>query len=373
MTAASGAAPQGVTPDHAAGDPTAPLRRAEVDLGAIAANVALLGGLAGRRAIVAMVGANALGHGRAEVARTVLDSGAALLAVPDLVEARQLRAAGIDAPLLSWLHGADDMAVAASLGVTPAISSVSQFDAAAAAGVETAHLVPGIGGGQPGIPSSDWAELCARAAADGSPRITGLMGTARTAEARERFAEATVAALEADLPIELVHGIDYEPGDDVDGDTALRIGASLFGLSDRPGARPRDSGLRPAMTLSAVVVGIKSSAAGVGVSYGYRYLTTAQTTLAMVAIGYADGIDRAAGNLVPVSLGGRRFTVAGRVAMDALVLDVGDLAVRPGEYATLFGDAETGVPHIDEWADALGTTSAEIVARVARRVPRSHR
>jgi alanine racemase len=319
------------------------------------------------------VGANALGHGRAEVARVVVDAGAALLAVPDLAEARQLRAAGIDAPLLTWLHAPGDMAEAASLRLTPAICSLAQYEEAVEAGVRTAHLVPGIGGVQPGIPTSDWAELCLRAARGSAPRITGLMATARTTLARELFSEATVTALEAELPVELVHGIDFEPGDDFDGDTAVRVGAPLFGLSDRPGARPRDSGLRPAMTLKAGVVGLKGSAAGVGVSYGYRYLTTAQTTLAMVAIGYADGIDRAAGNLVPVQLGGRRFVVAGRVAMDALVLDVGDLEVQPGEYATLFGDAETGVPHIDEWADALQTTSAEIVSRAARRVPRSHR
>ena len=368
MTTAPGAADDGELAEH-----TAPLRIADVELAAIAANVAVIAGFAGRRGIVAMVGANALGHGRAEAARVAVDSGAALLAVPDLVEARQLRAAGIEAPLLTWLHAPGDMAVAASLGVTPAISSLAQYDEAVSAGVATAHLVPGIGGAQPGIPASEWTELCRRAALASAPRITGLMGTARTPAARERFAEATVTALEADLPVEHVHGIDFEPGDDLDGDTAVRVGAPLFGLSDRPAARPRDSGLRPAMTLRAGVVGLKTSAAGVGVSYGYRYLTIAQTTLAMVAIGYADGIDRAAGNAVPVSLGGRRFTVAGRVAMDALVLDIGDLAAQPGEYATLFGDPGTGVPHIDEWADALGTTSAEIVARVARRVPRSHR
>jgi len=351
----------------------APLRLAEIDLGAVAANVAVVAGLAGRRGIVAMVGANALGHGRAEVARIVADAGVALLAVPDLAEARQLRAAGVDAPILTWMHAPGDMAEAASLGVTPALSSTAQYDEAVAAGVETAHLVPGIGGAQPGIPTAEWTELCRRAALAPSPRITGLMGTARTTLARELFSEAAVSALEAELPVELVHGIDFEPGDDFDGDTAVRVGAPLFGLSDRPGARPRECGLRPAMTLKAGVVGIKGSAAGVGVSYGYRYVTTAQTTLAMVAIGYADGIDRAAGNLAPVALGGRRFVVAGRVAMDALVLDIGDLDVQPGEYATLFGDAEAGVPHIDEWADALQTTSAEIVARIARRVPRSHR
>lgn len=359
-------------PAAAATRPSDPLRVARVDLGAIAANTAVLAGLAGRRSVIAMVGANGLGHGRLEAARAVLDAGAALLAVPDLDEARQLRAAGIDAPILTWLHAPGDMAVAAELGTTPAISSLAQYDEAVDAGVATAHLVPGIGGALPGIPAADWAGLCRRAALASAPLITGLMAAATGAEARERFATATVAALEAELPVEHVHGIDYEPGDDLDGDTAVRVGAPLFGLSDRLGTRPRDAGLRPAMTLQAGVVGIKGSAGGVGVSYGYRYVTRAETTLAMVAIGYADGIDRAAGNLVPVTLGGRRFTVAGRVAMDALVLDIGDLPVAPGEYATLFGDPATGAPHVDEWADALGTTSAEIVARIARRVPRSH-
>jgi alanine racemase len=106
------------------------------------------------------------------------------------------------------------------------------------------------------------------------------------------------------------------------------------------------------------------------VSYGHIYTTERETTLGLVPLGYADGVPRAAGNVGPVLAAGRRRTVAGRVCMDQLVLDLGDDAAEVGDPVVLFGDGTDGAPTAQDWADATGTISYEIVTRVGPRVPR---
>jgi alanine racemase len=133
-----------------------------------------------------------------------------------------------------------------------------------------------------------------------------------------------------------------------------------------------DFGLRPAMTVRAPVVLTKRVAAGQGVSYGHTYRTSAETTLALVPLGYGDGIPRAASNIGPIWLAGAVRTIAGRVCMDQVMLDCGDDPVGEGEVAVLFGPGTAGEPTADDWAAALDTLNYEIVtrigsARVARR------
>ena len=130
-------------------------------------------------------------------------------------------------------------------------------------------------------------------------------------------------------------------------------------------------GLRPAMTVRARVLLTKRPAAGEGVSYGHTYTTGAQTTLAVVPLGYGDGVPRHASNSGPVWLAGRRRTIAGRVCMDQIVLDCGDDPVAAGDVAVLFGPGDEGEPTADDWAAAVGTINYEIVTRMSTvRVPR---
>lgn len=165
---------------------------------------------------------------------------------------------------------------------------------------------------------------------------------------------------------------EYEPGDPLpSGIGPVRLGAALYGLSARVGAVP-DARLRPALTLRAPVMSVKRVAAEEGVSYGYTYRTRRRTTLALVPLGYADGVDRAAGNLVEVLLGQTRFTIAGRVAMDAITLDVGEHPVRVGDIVVAFGDPAGGAPSAFDWAAALGVSAESIAARLGRRVPRRY-
>lgn len=133
-----------------------------------------------------------------------------------------------------------------------------------------------------------------------------------------------------------------------------------------------DFGLRPVMTLAASVALVKQVPAGHGVSYGHHYVTAQDTTLGLVPLGYADGIPRHASGRGPVLVGGKWRRVAGRVAMDQFVVDLGPDggAVAEGAEALLFGPGDRGEPTAEDWAQAAGTIAYEIVTRIGTRVPR---
>jgi alanine racemase len=131
-----------------------------------------------------------------------------------------------------------------------------------------------------------------------------------------------------------------------------------------------DIAARPVMTVVGEVVSLKHAAVGSGVSYGYSYRTTQDTTLALVALGYADGIPRLASNRASVWLGGRQHPVVGRVAMDQFVVESGSADVWVGAEAIVFGDPAVGHPSAWEWANQTGRTALELTAGIGPRVRR---
>ncbi|MYW15772.1 alanine racemase, partial [Streptomyces sp. SID2955] len=133
---------------------------------------------------------------------------------------------------------------------------------------------------------------------------------------------------------------------------------------------PADFGLRPVMTLSASLALVKRVPGGHGVSYGHHYVTPGATTLGLVPVGYADGIPRHASGTGPVLVDGKWRTVAGRVAMDQFVVDLGGDEPPVGTEAVLFGPGDRGEPTAEDWAQACGTIAYEIVTRIGTRVPR---
>ena len=151
----------------------------------------------------------------------------------------------------------------------------------------------------------------------------------------------------------------------------VRPGLAVFGLSPVPQVAD-DFGLRPVMTLKAHLANVKRLPAGQGVSYGHVYRTPADTVVALVPGGYADGIPRNATNVGPLLVGGQHVRIAGRVCMDQFVVDLGpDATVSPGDEVILFGGGQ-GIPTAQDWAEATDTISYEIVTRIGPRVPRIH-
>jgi alanine racemase len=365
---------------------------ARVDLGAIRDNTALLREHAtGGAGVMAVVKADGYGHGLVPSARAALDGGAAWLGVAFLEEALALRAAGIDAPLLAWLSTpGEDLEGAVRARVDLGTYSRMQLDeqvAAARATGTTArlHLKADTGLSRGGATPAEWPALCdaaRRAEAEGAVQVVGVWthfafadgGADHPVNAQQvdRFAEAVAVAERAGLRPEVRHLANSAatltaPHTHWD---LVRPGIALYGLSPVPDQGT--FGLRPAMTLTSTVALTKRVPPGSGVSYLHRYVTDREATLALVPLGYADGVPRSATNLGPVRLGGRRRTIAGTVCMDQFLLDVGDDDVRAGDEVVLFGPGDDGEPTAQDWAEAVGTIAYEIVTRVGARVPRVH-
>ena len=361
-----------------------PFREASIEMDAIADNTRHLRRLTGVE-VIAVVKANGYGHGATASAVAALSGGATRLGVAEIPEALALRRAGINAPIVAWLHEPGErFEEAAANGIEVGISSFDQLEAAGAvAGGDVAvHLKLETGLSRNGIAPGDWGRVFAEAARlerIGRIRIVGLfshLSNASPADDRAalaRFEEGTKAAASAGIHPEIRHiaataaAIDL-PETRLD---AVRIGIGLYGLSPFDDRSSAELGLRPAMTLRGAVAAVRRVPAGSGVSYGYDHRTNHDTTLALVPLGYADGIPRQASGRGPVAINGQRFTVAGRVAMDQFVVDVGDAHVAVGDEVVLFGDPTLGVPSATEWANAAGTINYEIVTRVGNRVPRS--
>jgi alanine racemase len=366
---------------------------ARVDLTAIRDNVAVLRARAvGGAEVMAVVKADGYGHGLVPSARAALAGGATWLGTALLDEALALRAAGLTSPrLLSWLTGPGERfgdAIAADVDVSAsAIWAVREIaEAARTAGAPArVHLKVDTGLSRGGSTTGDWpdvVEAAAKAEADGLIRVVGVWSHLAYADAPDHatnaqqtrvFREALDVAAGAGLRPDVRHLANSAaaltaPEQHFD---LVRPGIAVYGLSPVPEvATSAQLGLRPAMTLTGSLVLVKRVPPGSGVSYGHIYTTVAETTLGVVPLGYADGVPRAAGNVGPVWAAGGRRTVAGRVCMDQFVLDLGDDAAQVGDEVVLFGPGTDGEPTAQDWADATGTISYEIVTRVGPRVPR---
>lgn len=357
-----------------------------VDLDAVADNVRRFARLG--PALMAVVKADGFGHGAAAVARTAVAHGARALGVTGVAEALALRAAGLAVPVLSWLNPPDaDFAAGLGAGVVFAVPDVAALDAVArAAGrrelVGRIHLHVDTGMARDGAPVAAWPRLVGRAREHeraGLLRVTGVMGhLARAAEPDDPSNRAAVVALRHAVDVARRHGLRPAvrhlaatagaldvPAARLD---LLRVGAGLYGID--PSGR---HGLRRALTLTAPVVVVRDVAAGTGVGYGHSYRTPAATRLALLPVGYADGIPCAAAGRASVLLSGRRCPVVGAVSMDQTVVDVGGLAVEPGDVAVVFGPGVDGAPTTAEWARWCGVPEHAVMTGIGPRVRRAWR
>jgi alanine racemase len=373
--------------------PSGPRAEAAVDLAAVRHNVAVLATAASGAALMAVVKAEGYGHGAVPVGRAALEAGATWLGVCTLEEALELRSAGIDAPVLSWLHLPDeDFAPAVGAGIDLSVSSRAHL-AAVLLGARRAgrparlHLKIDTGLGRNGAPRAQWSALlddAATAQAAGVAEVVAVWshlahgdvpGHPMLDEQAARLTSAWQAAVDRGLtPIRhLANSAATLTRPDLHFDL-VRPGVAVYGLD--PLHRPvGQSPLRPAMTLAARVALVKRVPAGEGVSYGHAWTAPTETTLALVPVGYADGVPRrlnTAGRM-RVLLGGRLRPVVGRVCMDQVVVDCGPDGgwAAVGDRAVLFGPGDHGEPTAQDWADELETIHYEVVTAVhGRRVRR---
>jgi alanine racemase len=359
--------------------------RAEVviDLDAVRHNVSLLASRAGRAAVMTVVKADGYGHGAVPVARAALEAGASWLGACSLAEALALRAAGITAPVFSWLDLPDtDCTPGVAQGVDISVSSGEELrrvaEAASRAGViARVHLKIDTGLCRNGCPAYAWPALVKSAAAEPDLEVVAIWshlacadepGHPSVDEQARRFDAAYEIAREAGLsPLRhLANSAATLTRPDLHFDL-VRPGIATYGLNPVP----RREDLRPAMTFRSAVALTKRVDAGESVSYGHTWTAPRATTLALVPVGYADGVPRTLSGRMSVWLAGRRRPVVGRVCMDQLVVDCGDDEPAAGSEVVLFGPGDRGEPTAREWADTLGTIDYEIVTGMYR--PRLNR
>ena len=365
--------------------------RVQIDSQAIMHNVDVLVQAAGNAEVMAVVKANAYGHGLLGVSRLARAAGASWLGVAQLDEALQLRAAGDAGPLLAWLAVPEDDFVSCvqqevDLGLSASWSLSKAAEAARLTGTPArVHLKIDTGLGRAGATRAEWESLVAMALgfeAEGTMKITGIWSHFALADAPgdkaihkqlEVFLEAYEAAKSMGVRNAIRHIANSAatlslPNAHFD---LVRPGIAIYGISPGPQVGlAKDFDLVPAMRVSTSLSMVKQVPAGTGLSYGHEYRTKREANVAIVPMGYADGVPRNATNCGPVWCAGARRTVSGRVCMDQFVVDIGDSSAQAGDEAVLFGSGATGEPTAEDWASATGTIAYEIVTRIS---PRSGR
>ncbi|WP_084102297.1 alanine racemase [Demequina sp. NBRC 110051] len=352
-----------------------------IDHAAITHNVGVLRAMAGDAAVMAVVKADAYGHGLVGAAVAARAGGAAWLGVAQPGEALALRAAGDTERVFTWLYGTEVPARALiAADVDMSVSSLAVLETIVDAARDLTqpariHVCVDTGLGREGVTLHDLPALLDAAVAAqeaGHVRVVGMWSHLAWADQpghetidlqAENFRAALVAVAERDIELEVRHLANSActlTRPDLHFDL-VRPGIAMYGLPPISDPAGVGFGLRPAMSVRSRVVLVKDVPAGQGVSYGHEYVTPYATTLGLISAGYADGVFRAAGGRAEVEIRGRRYTIAGRVCMDQFVVDLGPATeVSEGDVVTLIGP---GGPSATDWADAIGTIDYEVVCR----------
>jgi alanine racemase len=363
----------------------------EVDLEAIAHNVRTLAAEVAPARVLAVVKADAYGHGAGPVARAAVQAGAAWLGVALVEEAQELRRAGISAPVLvlSEPHPvAADACAADRIAVTLCTrEGVRAFGMAGRRSGRplAAHLKVDTGMHRQGCDPAELPNLVAAALAEPGLEVEGLWShfavadeaaktattDAQLARFRDALAEATAAGLEPRWR-HLANSAGATVRDDARFDL-VRSGIEVYGLapSEELAGQVR-ARLRPALALRAAVSAVRTVEAGERVSYGHRWEAPTRTRIATLPVGYADGLRRGLSGRIRVRVGGHDLPQVGTVTMDQVMVDAGSMDIEVGQVATLLGDPANGEPGVGEWSAALGTIDYEITCGLSPRLPRVH-
>lgn len=354
-----------------------------VDLNAIKHNVALLKEKSQTK-VMAVVKADAYGHGLIPVAKAALDAGADYLGVALLEEAIALREAGITAPILAWLvQPGSDYASAIDLDIDLAAGSIkalTEIQSAVSSKRARVHLELDTGMTRGGF-LSEWGKLDAHHV-QGMDIVGVFSHFARADEPLEAQNQhqldsfnAAIATLESFGFTNLIKHISNSAATLTNPDARydmVRTGIAMYGLSPDVTTlgTSKSLGLRPAMQVRSALYLVKDVKAGTAVGYGATEVTSRDTQLGVVTMGYADGIPRIA-HAAGVWVYGRKAPIIGRVSMDQFVVDLGpDSTAKSGDWVVVFGDGTLGEYTADDWGAASSTINYEIVTRIGPRVPR---
>lgn len=365
---------------------------AVIDLDAVAHNVGVLRDRAGLAQVMAVVKADGYGHGATQTGRAALAAGASELGVATVEEAIRLRRDGITAPVLAWLHPpGTDFGPALEADVQIAVSSLRQLGELREAAERTGRSAKvtvkvDTGLNRNGAGADEYSAMLPalkRMLAEDALTLRGLMSHLVHGDVPDhplndnqagRLKDMVDQARSAGLRYEVVH-LSNSPSALTRPDLGfdmVRPGIAVYGQTPIP--ERGDMGLIPAMTLKCPVALLRKVQAGEGVSYGHTWIAERDTTLALLPIGYADGVFRNLSGRIDVLINGRLRRSVGRVCMDQLVVDVGvDGDVSEGDDAILFGPGSDGEPTAQDWADLLGTINYEVVTSPRGRVVRSYR
>lgn len=360
-----------------------------VDHAAIAHNVRTLLAVAARP-VMAVVKADAFGHGAVQVAVTAVAAGATWLGVATLAEALELRDAAIESPTLAWLVDADDrelLEAAVARGISLSCSSIDTLASIVEASRKTGvtaqlHLELDTGMARGGATVRTWPELCsvARAAErDGTASVEGVWshlafasspGPDSVARPVSELLTGLAIAQSKGLRPTQVHiansaGALAHPSSRL---TMIRAGAALYGIET---VNDASYGLHPALRVTSRIIQLRDAQAGTGIGYEHSYRTSTDVQLALVPVGYGDGIPRALSGGGQVVIRGRLFPVRGRVSMDQIVVEV-DSSVSLSDEVVLIGAGE-GEPTILQWSELAQTIPHALLTGFSNRVVRDHR
>ena len=363
---------------------------AEIDLDAVAHNVAVLREAVAPSAVWAVVKADGYGHGASEVSRAALAAGAQGLCVALVAEGIALRESGIDAPILVLSEQPPDAAAAVvEHRLTPTVYTRRYLDALITASPDRlpVHLKIDTGMQRVGAHPHTVAAIVA-SIEERFPAVV-LAGVfthlAVADEPADPFTATQLARFDdalSHVPTGLAVHVANSAGalaHPAARRSFVRAGIALYGISPGPGVDDLAQTLRPVMSLKARISYVKQARAGSRISYGRRYQFGSDSTVATIPLGYADGVPRRLSSTTDrpggqVLIRGQRCPIVGTITMDQFMVDCGDLDVRAGEEVVLIGEQEgpRGVERITatDWADRLGTIGYEIVCGIGKRVPR---
>jgi alanine racemase len=365
--------------------------RAEINLAAIAENLKLIKSKTSAQ-VLAVVKADAYGHGLINVAKAAEKAGADWLGTALVEEGIALRNGGITKPIISWLTPlGEDFKTVINLDIDLSISSIDILNEIISVGksinkVPRVHIEIDTGMNRGGF-GDDWGLLLpeiVKAVKTNQIKAIGIWSHfARADEPEEVMNKTQLDVFDQKVKLLSDAGVNFEFIHIANSAAALsnkaahkniiRWGIGLYGLSPDVinMGDSKSLGLKPAMKLFAKLQLVKSVKAGQSVGYGGTAITKSETKLGVVTLGYADGIPRNANNLAGIFVAGKRAPLIGRVSMDQFVVDLGlDSLAKTGDDVIVFGDGSQGEYTIDEWATACGTINYEIVTRIGVRVPR---